>query len=124
MPAIDFDGMMEEIGDAQSMTVMQALVRSKLAHGADNRPAMLVLTENTLFWGGSEATGGRFNRIPLKSIVKSGRAGRFIWECIKVTHMEVEGERTVYVCPFSGDPAKPRKDRESMEYLLKSLGGV
>jgi hypothetical protein len=35
--------------------------------------------------------------------------------------MEIDGERTVYICPFKGSPAKPMKDKQSMKALLEQL---
>ncbi|MFH1055366.1 MAG: hypothetical protein V1744_04660 [Candidatus Altiarchaeota archaeon] len=119
MPLVDFDTVSDEIEDAGSIRVMQALIRSSLYHGADNRPAMLILSDKTLFYGGGEADGGRFRRVPVQSITRLAKVGLLIWECVELKHMEIEGERKMYICPFTGQPGRPRKDYESMEQLLK-----
>jgi len=121
MPLVDFDTVLEEIGNAEEILFMQALVRSKLAHGADNMPVFLIVTEDALFWGGSVGTDGMFHRIPLKSVVKAGRAGMLLWECVEITHMEYDGEKTAYLCPFTGHHSKPSKDKASTEALLSRL---
>jgi|WetSurMetagenome_2_1015567.scaffolds.fasta_scaffold492183_2 hypothetical protein len=121
MPLVDFDVVLEEAGDAAETRFMTVLVRSSLVHGADNIPAVILLTDKTLFFGGSEATGGKYHRVPLRSITASAKAGGLLWECVMVRHMDIEGEKTVYLCPFTGSPASPAKDRESLEELLSRL---
>jgi len=123
MPQLEYEAMMDELSERGDAVFMHALVRTSLHHGTDNRPALLAVTDDVLFWGGSEATGGRFNRVPLKSIIRSSRAGRLLWECVEVIHMDTAGEKTIYICPFTGDPAAPRKDREAMEALFARLKG-
>jgi hypothetical protein len=123
MPLVDFDTMSGEMEAAKSVRVMQALIRSSLLHGSDNRPAMVVLTDDALFWGGCEATGGKFHRVPLKSVIASSKEGKLIWECVMLRHMDLEGERTLYICPFTGPPGSPKKDMESLGDLLDHLGG-
>jgi hypothetical protein len=121
MPQVDFDQVLDELDGALSVRVMYAMVRSNLLHGADNKPSMVILTDRALFWGGSEATEGKFHRVPLKGIIKSQKAGKFMWECVKVKHMEIEGEKTVYICPFTGPVAIPRKDVEAMDALISHI---
>jgi hypothetical protein len=123
MPVVDFEAVAEELESSEHLRVMSALVRSSLVSGADNKPAMLFLTENALFFGGSDAMGGIFHRIPLRSVISCGRKGKLVWECVEVRHMELEGERTVYLCPFKGSPSMPKKDDESMADLLSRLQG-
>ena len=123
MPLVDFDTLSDELGSAEYMRVMYALVRTTLAHGADNLPAMLILSDDALFWGGSEAEEGKFHRVPLKSITGSAKVGRLLWECVELKHMELEGEKTIYLCPFTGPPQNPRKDSQSMEELLSHVQG-
>ena len=120
MPAVDFQAIVEEADEKDDILVMRALVRRSLLHGLDNRPAILILTKDTLFVG-SESSKGSFTRIPLRSIVESGRRGRLIWECVEVKHLDTEGEKRIYICPFQGHPSAPRKDRESMDSLIKRL---
>ena len=121
MPVVDFNIVSEELEDAEHLTVMPALVRSSVVHGADNTPAVLILTDKTLFYGGSAADGGWFRRVPLKSVVSACKAGGLIWECVELRHMDVEGEMRVYICPFTGSLGSPRRDLESMELLLSAL---
>ena len=121
MPVVDFGVVSDELESADHLKVMSALVRSNLAHGVDNRPALIILTDKTLFYGGTEATGGRFKRIPLRSIVNASKSGRLLWECVELRHMDVDGEKTVYICPFTGSLGSPRKDTESMDTLLSHL---
>lgn len=123
MPELDYEAMMDELSERGDALFMHALVRTSLHHGADNRPALVALTDDVLFFGGNDASGGRFTRVPLKSIIRSGRAGRLIWECVEVVHMDTAGEKTVYICPFTGDPSAPRKDGEAMAALLARLKG-
>ena len=119
---MDFEFVMEELETAVEVRVMQALVRSSLGHGADNMPAVLLLTEKALFYGGRHDQGGRFHRVPLSSVTGLRRVGKLVWESIELRHMEIDGEKRVYICPFMGEPATPKKDVESMDYLLKALG--
>ena len=121
MPVVDFSVVSDELDDAEHLNVMAALIRSSLLHGADNRPAVLIMTDKTLFYGGTEATGGKFKRIPLRSVVSASRAGRMLWDCVEVRHMDIEGEEKVYICPFTGSLGSPRRDVESMKELISSL---
>ena len=121
MPDVDFELILDEAESANSLEVMPVLVRSSLLHGADNSPEMAIITDKVLYFGGSESMGGRFKRISLNSVVGSSKAGILLWECVRLTHMELEGEKTVYLCPFTGSPSAPRKDREFMELLLRRL---
>jgi hypothetical protein len=121
MPEVSSDSVFEEVGQSSDIRFMSALVRSSLFHGADNKPALLILTKDALFYGGSNAMRGRFQRVPLRSVVESSKAGSLLWECVKLTHMELEGEKTVYLCPFTGSPAMPKKDSESMDELINHL---
>jgi len=121
MASIDLDVLSDELESPGGLKVMSALIRSSLYHGADNRPALVILTDEVMYLGGSESTGGMFQRIPLKSIVASSRVGVSIWECVEVRHIDIEGEKTIYICPFTGSPAAPRKDSESMDVLLTHI---
>jgi len=51
MPAVDFQAIVEEADEKDDILVMRALVRRSLLHGLDNRPAILILTKDTLFVG-------------------------------------------------------------------------
>jgi hypothetical protein len=119
MPLVDFDTVSDELDEAQSIRVMTAMVRSSLLHGADNKPSVVILTDKALYWGGCVATGGKFHRVPLNSIVKSGKKGKSLWECVELRHMEIGGEEKVYLCPFTGTPNAPKRDEESMEELSR-----
>ena len=121
MPEVGFELILDEVESADSVEVMPVLVRSSLLHGADNRPEIAIITDKVLYFGGSRARGGQFKRIPLNSVVASSKAGVLLWECVRLTHMELDGERTVYLCPFTGSPSLPRKDQESMGLLLGRL---
>ena len=121
MPLVDFNTVSNELELTENIRVMSALIRSSLAHGADNKPAMVILTDDAIFWGGSEAMSGNFQRVSLKSIISSERTGKLIWECVEVRHMDLDGEKTIYLCPFTGSPSAPLKDRESMDALISHL---
>jgi|GEM_PF-4615500 len=121
MPIIDFKSVKEELDEAEHMHIMQVLVRGSLTHGADNRPYLLIMTDKVIYWGGTPDLQNRFNRIPISSVMEAAIAGRYMWESIKLTHMEIEGERTVYITPFKGDYSRPEKDAESMDLILGRL---
>ncbi len=121
MSLIDFKSVSDELDEADVMHVMQVLVRPHLLHGADNRPAVAVLTDKVIYLGGTEDVKKRFERIPLKSITSCKRRGALIWECIMVKYIGLEGEQKLYLCPFEGHHSTPKKDNESMELLLKYL---
>lgn len=123
MPEVDFDKIHEMVGESDDLRIMQVLVRSSLASGADNIPALAIVSKDALYYGGSEAMGGKFKRVSRRSIVKSRKVGKAVWECIELKHMEIDGERTIYVCPFSGHPNRPIKDDAAMAYLLEFLTG-
>ncbi len=119
MPVVDFKLVKEEMEEAQDMNVMQVLIRSSLAHGADNTPHLLILTDKAIYWGGTADMANEFNRISLASVIESKMAGRSLWETVKLTHMEIDGEKTIYITPFIGEFHMPEKDMESMELLIQ-----
>lgn len=121
MPMIAPSVLVEELTDVSFLKMMPALVRTSLVSGSDNRPALLVLTDTTLYIGGTRFTAGRYSRIPLRSIVDAKKSGTSLWECIKVTHLEVAGEKTIYICPFSGKAQTPKKDGQQLQELLSHL---
>jgi hypothetical protein len=121
MPYVDFGDISTEVEDASWLEVMPALVRTSLFHGADNQPAVVIVTDKVLYIGGTEATDYRFRRIPLKSVVDADLAGRSLWECVRVVHLDIEGEKRIFICPFTGSLGKPVRDGESMNALLSSL---
>ncbi len=121
MALVDFKTVSGELDSADYMRVMRALVRSSLLHGSDNRPAVVILTDKALYYGGTEDLGRRFHRVSLKSVSKASMTGRLLWECVELTHMGLSGEETVYICPFTGSLNAPRKDAGSLNVLLEAL---
>ena len=119
MPNVDFSNIKDELEEAGEMHVISVLIRSNLHHGADNRPAVLILTDKTIFWGGTADMSNSFNRIPLSSIVCAESAGVGPLECIKISHMEIDGEKTIFVTPFTGHPSLPKKDPETTKLILE-----
>ena len=123
MALVDFGLVSDELALADDMWVMKALVRGSLLNPASNRPGVLVLTDKVLYWGGTPKMMSRFHRVPLKSVTSVNRVGRFIWECVKLTHLDIEGEKSLYICPFKGDCGKPKRDDASISQLIRRLGG-
>ncbi|MBD3388862.1 MAG: hypothetical protein GF416_07325 [Candidatus Altiarchaeales archaeon] len=121
MPYVDLNMVLDEAGEADFLHVMRVLVRSSLFHAAGNRPELLILTDKVLYHGGTSATNGRFNRVPFVSVLEASKAGRYIWECLRLRHMETAGENTVYLCPFTGSPASPARDADGMDVLFNQL---
>lgn len=121
MGEVPFDTVSEELSEARELTLMQVLVRSSLYNAYDNRPAIAILTDNAMFYGGQAGREHRFERVPYKSVVHAEKRGTLLWECLELTHMDLEGERKVYVCPFKGKPHKPVKDEDAMNKLQARL---
>ncbi len=124
MSEVDFGLVKDELEDAEHMHVMQVLVRASLYHGLGNRPNTLIVTDKALYLGGSQESGGKFKRIPIKSINSSSKAGFLLWECVEISHMGLGGVERIYLCPFSGNHLAPLKDREMLELLLSILNPI
>lgn len=118
MPEVDFGVVKEELKHAGYMHVFPVLVRSSLFHGSDNRPATMIVTDKCIYWGGTVDRGNTFQRIPVKSINCLRKSGKTLWECIHISHMEIDGAKDLFVCPFKGEPSVPEKDMDSFELLL------
>ena len=121
MPLIDFKVVKEGLGECDCLLIVQALVRKRLYTSIGNEPTILILTEDSLYWGGTEFQKKQFNRIPLKSIMDGGRCGWFMFETVKITHMEIYGEETHYFTPFIGSKDLPIKDRPALDLLSKII---
>ncbi|MBU0761711.1 MAG: hypothetical protein KKD39_01685 [Candidatus Altiarchaeota archaeon] len=121
MTHVDFGFIKNELSDADYMHVMQVLVRKSLYHGVGNIPATVILTDNALYFGGTENDGKKFRRIPLNSINSTSKRGWFLWECIEIRHMGLEGEERFFICPFKGSHMAPKKDVDAMDLLLSIL---
>ncbi len=121
MPVVDFEMLTGEVAESEELMVYQALARSSLLHGADNKPVIFVMSDKVVYIGGSVATQGRFTRIPRNSILVIRTMGLLRWECLELTHLDIEGEKKIYLCPFTGSPELPVKDMSSLDNILSKL---
>jgi hypothetical protein len=116
MGFVDYETFRGELSLARDLCVCTVLVRGSLYHGADNRCATLFLTDKSIFLE-EAGDAGRLRRIGLNS-ARAEKTGFAVWECIRISYLELEGESVIYVCPFTGDRRMPKKDHIMMERIV------
>ncbi|MCX6695112.1 MAG: hypothetical protein NTU61_02285 [Candidatus Altiarchaeota archaeon] len=121
MSLLKFDSIRNELmkdGEFESLLV---LVRDGMYSFRTQIPALLLLTDEVLFYGGCAATESRFKRIPLKSIHSVAVRGWHSFKCVEVKYLGMEGERMIFFCPFTGEPHQPKIDVKKMKELHARL---
>jgi len=121
MSLLDLESIQEEVLRHGEFKTINVLVRPGKWSGRGQVPAVMFLTKETMFYGGSQATKGKFNRIPLKSVNKVSVVGKLFLKCVEVEYMSLGGLKKIYFCPFTGEPHQPSIDEEKTRELYDTI---
>ena len=106
------------IRDSNRMHTMQVLVRERGLFFSNHNPAVLVLTDKGLFYGGSNDWNDRYLHIPFSKIIEAGLYGRSFTRSVRLVYEADAREKKVFFTPFTGEPAAPQLDVEGLEKLM------
>ncbi len=114
---VDFGVVKAELTGASFMRVMRVLQRSRVFGSPDNVPSVLVLTDQCIYFGGTETSERKFHKILMSDVLDVGFSGTSFWRCVKVTYSREKKQKSVFLCPFDGEPHKPEINVEEMNEL-------
>jgi len=121
MTGLDFDSIRGELFDSDELSSMVVFVREGFYSVANQIPAMLVVTDEVIYYGGCVGTKHDFHRIPLKSVHSVTLRGKSFMRCVEVRYLALDGDRKIFFCPFSGEPHQPGIDVEKLHELHRIL---
>jgi hypothetical protein len=117
MADVGFETVLDEAEKAGEIRMMKTLTRDKLFIGSANRCNTLMITDDALFLSAA-GEEDEVVRIPKKSVISAKKAGFLFWESVRLDYLDLEGEKTIYVCPISGAASLPKKDVSAMDELI------
>ncbi|GEM_PF-1469699 len=121
---LDYKIVQKLLNHSEGLHVFQVMARNEYLSGKTQRPSVLLISDEDLFYGG--ITGERkFNRIPKTSINSVRKVGKLLLTSIKVEYSYKDASKKVFFCPFTGHPELPKidsKELEELEDLIQVLG--
>ncbi|VVB53105.1 Uncharacterised protein [uncultured archaeon] len=125
---VDFGDVKTDMWEAEVVRVMQVLTRRSLWWGNQNFPHLLVVTEEHIFFGGTEDTKNQFHKIPLANVIHAKKRGMNFLTCVEVRYLYEGEHQTIYITPFTGPPELPKIDEDRLKELEdhfdKALKGI
>ncbi|MFH1403995.1 MAG: hypothetical protein ABIH11_06990 [Candidatus Altiarchaeota archaeon] len=118
MTLVDFGVVKEELARSDSMHTSQILVRDSKYMPSGNIPAVLILTDNCFYHGGTEACGGKFKRIRMGDIYYVKDSGSMMWRSIEVKFRDGDKVRSLFICPFTGELHAPEIDEDAFQSII------
>ncbi|MFH1836037.1 MAG: hypothetical protein ABH851_07615 [Methanobacteriota archaeon] len=113
---LDYKTVQKLLNHSEGLHVFQVMAREDLLSGRTQKPCVLLISDDDLFYGG--ITGARkFNRIPKKSIKSVKKVGKLLLTSIEIEYTFKDSPKKVFFCPFTGHPDMPEIDTEELKKL-------